>query len=234
MPSDLDLLIDYYQWEIMRVKESIKENLNLHHYREVEFDERALGRMQRELDRLLELRNPLYPKIKRAEDEIDMYKRIRDSRELTLGKVFFESLYKPKIEERKRQISSLKGEPLKPSKEETQNIDEATFQLIEKKSKAFFIHFNESKDATLKVYIKKGLEFVIEFSLKDDDLSWYREYSILRDFNFELDEEEKVLFSTFSLTNRANILPLKETLAGIVIGLKNPLRMGENLFLEII
>ena len=234
MHSDLDLLIDYYQWEIARVKSLIKENLDLHYYREVEFDERALGHLYRELDRLLSLKNPLHFKIKKAENEIEMYKRMIASRSLLSYKDFNEIYYKPKIEERKREISNLKSQPFQPSKYETQNIDEAINQLITKKGKAFFLHFHESKEISLKVYIKKELEFGIEFSFNGDDLWWLQRHSILRDLNFKLDNEESVLFLTFNLQNKSNLLPLKELLAGITIGLKNDLRIGKNVFLEMI
>ncbi|MEM1257729.1 MAG: hypothetical protein AAGH81_04315 [Bacteroidota bacterium] len=82
MATDLDLLIDFYQWEIVRIKKSIEENLELRHYKEVEFDQRALGHAQSELDRLLELKNPLHRRIEHTKQTIEMYKRAKQKRDL--------------------------------------------------------------------------------------------------------------------------------------------------------
>ena len=35
MASDLDSLIDFYQWEITRIQSQIDENLKMHFYNEI-------------------------------------------------------------------------------------------------------------------------------------------------------------------------------------------------------
>jgi len=74
MASDLDSLIDFYQWEITRIQAQIDENLELHFYNEIEFDMIALRGLKNELDAILTLQNSKYPKIKRVKDKIGYYK----------------------------------------------------------------------------------------------------------------------------------------------------------------
>lgn len=109
MPTDLEILIDFYQWEIVRIKKSIEENLELHHYKEVEFDERALGHAQTELDRLLELKNPIHRNIKNTEGMIQMYERIKKKKSAGKEGLFWNQYYDEKIREAKAELKGLEN-----------------------------------------------------------------------------------------------------------------------------
>ena len=164
MSSDLDLLIDYYQWEIIRLKETIRENLELHFYREVEFDERALGHSQRELDRLLELKNSHYPQIKRAKSKIAMYERLGKREKSQFERQFYVEYTKPKIDELKEVLKNLKKLPEKSSNQETQAVDEAIFKLIQRENKSFVLYLNQEHNTVLRISIDKHLENVFVFN----------------------------------------------------------------------
>ena len=56
MSSDLDTLIDFYQWEIIRIKAAIDENMKMGLFKEVELDQQAISNLQQQLDILLELK----------------------------------------------------------------------------------------------------------------------------------------------------------------------------------
>ena len=75
MPSDLDVLIDYYQWEIQRLKSLIEEHKKMHFYEELVMDDRALQNARSELNRLLALKNPNYHKIQFKKQLISNLKR---------------------------------------------------------------------------------------------------------------------------------------------------------------
>ncbi|GMN07811.1 hypothetical protein MTsPCn5_32000 [Croceitalea sp. MTPC5] len=238
MPSDIDMLIDYYQWEIIRVGEAIKENLEQHLYREVEFDERALGHLHKELDTLLELKNPSYPEIKKAKSLIESYERMEKSFEEEKGsefrRIFYEEYTKPKINEQKRIVENLEKHPIRPSYKETQEIDEALFKLIQKKIKRFFLHLDEESGAQFEVFLQEKSKFKIKFRIINGELSWYKRHSILREMNFTESENKTHLERSFALQNQKDVLPLKGFLASLIIGLKSYFKSAQSIYLELI
>jgi hypothetical protein len=176
----------------------------------------------------------LYPKIKKAESQIEFYKLIGKKRKSSFDKEFFENYYKPKIEEQKKILSNLKNKIPITGCTDTQVIDEAIYKMIEGKIESFVIHLQESNKTIFKVSMEKDLDFLVAFFIEDNDYSWYKRYSILSELNFELSEDQKMLNRTFRLESKRNVLPLKEFISRIVVGLVGLREMDRNIFIKII
>ena len=101
MSKNLDILIDFYQWEIKRIQAQIKENIESEFYEEVEWDFPRLRHLKQELDVLLTLKDANYPKRNRIENRIQFFqKRINKNPGLY-------SYFKSQIEEDRKQFSFL-------------------------------------------------------------------------------------------------------------------------------
>lgn len=231
MPSDLEILIDFYQWEIVRIKKSIEENLELHHYKEVEFDERALGHAQTELDRLLELKNPIYRNIKNVEGMIQMYERIKKEKSAGKEGVFWNQYCDEKIRESKAELKGLENSKLERHSKESQFIDEAIYSMLKGKKSGFKLNLDESGIYVLSVRLVQELVFELEF-FAEEEYSWLKRYSLLGELDFEPSNERLSLSRTFSLKDSRNVLPLKELISKVIIGLKYPLRIKNEIYFQ--
>ena len=130
MSSDLDLLVDFYQWEKQRLLLEIDENKRDHDYIAVHYANEQLRHIQLELECLLELQNANYQKIQRLKRNIESF----SERENSLG------YFVPQIDQYKKELEDLKKERTIDS-EETQILDEAIFSLINKEIEGFTIYF---------------------------------------------------------------------------------------------
>jgi hypothetical protein len=228
MASDLDLLIDHYQWEIIRLKSSIKENLEMHFYREVEFDEKALREVQRELDRLLEFKNPNYPEIKRLESQIVFFENMRKERS---SMAFY---YEGQINEVKEKLDALKKEIPSQCIFETQFLDDAIFKLVQGELSSFKLHLDIENSHYLRISPKEENRVQVSIFVSSEDINWLLQNSIIKDLGFIKDPNGEKLDYVFKLTSIKNILPLKELLSRIVVVLRADLRHQNTVNLELI
>ncbi len=233
MPSDLDILIDYYQWEIVRIKELIEVNLKQHFYKEVEFDEKALGYAQRELDRLLELKNPSYSKIRRIEFSINQYERMWKNFSPSKSELM-SSYFKPKIDALKKELIELRKLKEPPSREETQLIDEAIYNLISNGLNKIKIHLSIERKLFFQIHKINQKTFLVTFNAEEDELLWFYKYSDIKNHDFKINNDKRRLLKNFILNNPKDILPLKNFLSRIIIQLKPNLRNEDSLYLELI
>lgn len=231
MTSDLDSLIDFYQWEITRIQAQIDENLELHFYDEIEFDVVALRGLKNELDAILTLQDSKYPKIKRVKDQIEYYKtKIEEKGKLS----YFNQAYEIRIREKESELEALLKAKNKPISFETQYVDDALYKLYSNEIFTFNLYLNDNKQVYLSLSMVGTNEIRITVYLENKgDYSWYREYSLIKELKF-FDIEGGGMFLTRKIPNSNTLLEIKELLSRIVIAIKNGGHVKNEIYLELI
>ncbi|MAU14749.1 MAG: hypothetical protein CMH46_04330 [Muricauda sp.] len=140
MSNDLDLLIDFYQWEKQRLLLEIDENKRDLDYIAVHHTHQELRYVQQELDCLLELQNADYRKIQWLKRNIDSYSKEEDS----------SGYFKPQYDRYKRELEELKKKRPIVS-EETQILDGALFSLINEEIEGFTVYLDLKKHSFIDV-----------------------------------------------------------------------------------
>ncbi|MEM1257728.1 MAG: hypothetical protein AAGH81_04305 [Bacteroidota bacterium] len=97
----------------------------------------------------------------------------------------------------------------------------------------FKLRFNKADDYSLTVLNREDHLFRLSFYAPNDELSWLYKHSLLRELGFKTNEEKDDLSREFRLQSPKNVLPLKELISKIVIGLKYPLGIKSEIYLEI-
>ena len=231
MTSDLDSLIDFYQWEITRIQAQIDENLELHFYDEIEFDVVALRGLKNELDAILTLQDSKYPKIKRVKDQIEYYKtKIEEKGKLS----YFNEAYKIRIREKESELEALLKAKNKPISFETQYVDDALYKLYSNEILAFNLYLNDNKQVYLSLSMvgTNEIRITVYFENKGD-YSWYRKHSLIKELKF-FDLEGGGMFLTRKIPNSNTLLEIKELLSRIVIAIKNGGHVKNEIYLELI
>ena len=231
MASDLDSLIDFYQWEITRIQSQIDENLKMHFYNEIEFDVVALRGLKNELDAILTLQDSKYPKIKRVKDQIEYYKtKIEEKGKLS----YFNEAYKIRIREKESELEALLKAKNKMISFETQYVDDALYKLYSNEIFAFNLYLNDKKQTSLSLNLVDTNEIRIAVYLENkNDYSWYRKYSLIKDLKFQ-DLEGGGMYLTRRIPNSNTLLEIKELLSRIVIAIKNGGHVKNEIYLELI
>ena len=231
MASDLDSLIDFYQWEITRIQSQIDENLKMHFYNEIEFDVVALRGLKNELDAILTLQDSKYPKIKRVKDQIEYYKtKIEEKGKLS----YFNEAYEIRIREKESELEALLKAKNKMISFETQYVDDALYKLYSNEIFAFNLYLNDKKQTSLSLNLVDTNEIRIAVYLENkNDYSWYRKYSLIKDLKFH-DLEGGGMYLTRRIPNSNTLLEIKELLSRIVIAIKNGGHVKNEIYLELI
>lgn len=225
MSSDLDLLVDFYQWEKQRLLLEIDENKRDHDYIAVHYADEQLRHIQLELECLLELQNANYQKIQRLKKNIESF----SERENSLG------YFVPQIDQYKRELEDLKKERTIDS-EETQILDEAIFSLINKEIEGFTIYFDLKKESYIDAVIIETGQIqlrLMQESPYGNDLNFLKKYVFMGAPRTMYDESTKSLVTYITMNRYKNVLPIKETISRIVIGSKYWLGLGDTIFLKL-
>ncbi|TDS18675.1 hypothetical protein DFQ03_0384 [Maribacter caenipelagi] len=231
MTSDLNSLIDYYQWEIIRIQAQIDENLEMHFYNEIEFDIVALRDLKNELDAILTLQDSRYPKITRVKDRIEYYKtKITEQ-----GKSSdFKDVYEIRIREVEKELEALLHVKNKSISFETQYVDDALYKLYSKEIVAFNLYLIENKQTYLNLNLADTNDIRITVYLENkNDYSWYRKYSLIKDLKL-YDLEGGGMYLTRRIYNSNTLLEIKELLSRIVIAIKSVGHVKNEIYLELI
>lgn len=223
MSSDLDLLIDFYQWEKQRLLLEIDENKRDQDYLAVHHMHDELRYVQNELDCLLELQNANHRKIQRLKRNIDSYTEEDSS-----------GYFKPQIDQYKRELEELKKKrPIAP--EETQILDEALFSLVNEEIEGFTVYFDLKKQAYIDVVkIETGqIQLTLAEGTSQGGFGFLKEYMFKGEPKLILDGSSKSLIALLNVDRYKNVLPIKETISRIVIGSKYWLGLGDTIFLKL-
>ena len=234
MPSDLDFLIDYYQWEVRRIGGLIEEHKELHFYEEVILDNKALQQVHAELDRLLALKNPNHHRIEYIKHEISSMKRMEKTMFDKYGTLYDSTFIKDKIRLRENEVKELSNVRVK-SRDETQYIDDALYRLIENTLKTITISIDAYKSKLIISIVKlEKLSFKTALYITDTvENHNLKNRSAIKELQFVFDEESGKYQSVFALHSKNNVLRYKEYLSRLIYGLKRYLELGNQLYVNL-
>ena len=190
MATDLDTLIDFYRWEIHRIKSLIEEHKEMEHYEELLLDNKALQQSCKELDQLLLLKNPNHYKIQENEMMLSSLKRLRESMVKRHKGKFDDSFLVEQIRSCQNEVQRLSKNNIN-NREETQVIDEALYKIWEEKIKIAKLTI-DGHDAMLTLEFSKISNSQLMFQLYFDNASENKRLSkknILKELQFKWNEE---------------------------------------------
>ena len=215
MSSDIDVLIDFYQWEKQRLLLSIEENKRDQDYIAVDNNYKELRYVQRELDALSELKNPNYPKIKRLEWQIELYsKHNHHHSELS-------DLNSQMVNHYKEELEKIKKEKFPSPTEETQFIDDALFSMANNRSKGFVLHLDLKMDTCIDLSAQGENQILLSLKVENKrDAKNLKKYTLLGDLGLTYDTSSNCLVRVFEVGPNKDVLPIKEAISRIVIGSK--------------
>lgn len=227
MVSDLDEIINFYQWEVYRLELLIEDNILVREFKEAEFNQKALNNANQLLNFHLELKNPLHTQIEHKKWRINhLFKRYDIKNE--------ELKNDPYIQNLKKELADL--ENIKPQiSEETQYIDEALYQLIEADELEYIkLFFN--KEFVLKIAKLNISNLKFSISVSDElfnDIFLFRKISkTLKSVGFVLNNQVYELVYPFD--NPQNLYPSKIIISRVFFDLKIYLKFERIFYLELI
>ncbi|WP_375325942.1 hypothetical protein [Flagellimonas sp. GZD32] len=228
MPSDLEELIDYYQREKQRLQLSIEENKRDMDFIAVHQNYKELGYIQRELDSLLELKNPNYPKIKRLEWQIELYSK-KNERFPEIS-----DLNKQMVNQSKKELEEIKRKKVPTTSDESQHVDEALYSLLNNDIKAFVLYLDLKMGTRIDFTKKEENHIQISIPVEDEnDARHLKKYTLIGDLDMNFHEQSNCLTKEFDVGPNKDVLPIKEVVSRIVIGSKGFLRSGGEIFLKL-
>lgn len=229
MSSDIDLLIEFYQTEKQRLLISIEENKRDQDYFAVEKNYDELEHIQRELDCLSELENPFYPKIKSLETRIAFFKKKEDQAPEP------DDFLKEIIAKAEHELEALKKKKATPSSEDTQIVDEAIFSLLKEEIYGFVIHLDKENEVLLSKNhdVDNGIAILVKVENRNE-ADRLKQYGLLNSLGLVYDENSNYLKTSFTLKNPKNVLPIKEIISRITIGLKGRIKAKGPIYLKVI
>ena len=234
MPSDLDFLIDYYQWEIRRIGSLIEEHKESQFYEEVILDDKALQKAHSELDKLLALKNPNHHRIELLQIEISSMKRMEQGMFDRYGALYDSTFIKDEIRVRENEVKELTRATVR-NRDETQYIDDALYKLIENTLKTVTISIDSYGSKLIISIVKlEELGFKTELYLTDKRENYtLKNRDAIKELRFVFDVESERYQSVFTLHSKNNILPYKEYLSRLIYGLKRYLELGNQLYINL-
>ena len=232
MSSDLDSLIYHYQREVKRLKTLIKEHKEMHFYEEVILDSKALGNAARELQRLLNLKNPNHSKILSKKDLISSIEKIEEK--LCLDKMRKISFMDYEVNNLKKEIKKLSKEK-SGSNFETQFLDEEIYNLLDSKIKQIKLKIqSHSNWLFIDITANYSNQLKVEFWMGESSEKYFlSRHDVVKELQFLYDVTTKKFTSIYNLASIKNILQFKEFLARLIYGLKPDLELENKFYIEV-
>lgn len=218
MKSDLDQIIEYFESEKQLLELSIKENLAEYDYLYAHYQQEGLWRLNSHLNTLKQFRDPLFNKKRDIESSIEWMSRFENT---DSGR-----FYKRNIAERKLALEKLSRDRVIEYFNDSQVIDEALFDLYERRIRKFRLCLNEEDNFNIDFEITGELlrithqpdfessnyDYAIHFGDDDDDA--YRHP--LEKLAFEWSADNKVLVYHYDIKEFREALPVKILLSRII------------------
>lgn len=229
MVTDLEEIINFYQWEVHRLELLIENNIDLREFEEAEFNQNALIKANELLEIHLNLQNPLYSKIKYTKWQIERISAISKKNCLNTKNIVEDPYYK----DLKDQLNTLVNTKITQS-EETQYLDDALYKLVEENNiEVIKLHFPENLTLEM-VYLDKVivLTFVFEKELIQDTYLFTKVTRILKTDGF-ISNNQNLEFR-YEVHNSKNLYPLKVLISKYVFEFKSYSHTKQALFLELI
>lgn len=214
MKSDLDLLIETYEVEKQSLESSMKNYLNEDDYLYAHYHQKALWRVNSELQLLHSFKGTLYEEKQHLERLIDKVKKIEDED-------FVKSIYEKRIIEIRDEIQRL-SEASK-NFNDSQEIDDALFNLYEGGLKRFRLHL-ANRDGNFYLEFELISDTVLCISVKiinilyGDDLDDSEESQIhlFEGLGFKLNNKNDMLIYKYDMNGFKDAITIKILLARIV------------------
>ena len=214
MKSDLDLLIETYEVEKQSLESSIKNYLNEDDFLYDHYHQKALWRVNGELQLLHSFKGTLYEERLYLERLIDMVKKMEDE-----GVI--KSIYEKRIIEKRDEIQRLSE--VNKSFNDSQEIDDALFNLYEGRFKRFRLHLiNRDEDFYLEFELISGNILCISVKiiniLYGDDTNDLEESQIhlFKGLGFKLNDKSDMLIYKYDMNGFKDAITIKILLARIV------------------
>ena len=231
--SDLELIIDHYQWEVQRLNMVLAEQLDQVDYAAAEFTQAALFFAKNELDKFQLLKNPLHYEVALRQRYLEgMERRKSNGSGIALQ---MEGYYKEKVKQLKRELKEL--ETLKPPfKEDTQYIDEALYKLVAGQVTGFRLLLIKKKQLHLYVSLNNKDQIILAFR-SIDKLGSYQQENLIRSrvlkkMGFALDRTMKNLSLLIGVHDPKNLYSIKMIISRLLIDLRDDIRLDNPIHLE--
>lgn len=229
MATDLELLIDFYQWEKQRLLLTIEDNKRDHDFIAVDNNYKELGYVQRELDCLLRLKDRNYHKIKRLEWEIDQYSNKRNHH------LYNDEFTSKMVNQFKEELEKIKKQGPSSSSLDTQFIDEALFSIVTGEIEGFTLLLDVKMDSKIELVRNGENQLLLRIGVESkNDAKYLKKYGLLGDVGLSYDDNLNSLVKLFEIGPHKNVLPIKEAISRIVIGSKGFLWEEGTIYLKLI
>lgn len=155
MKSDLEELIDAYQEEKTELEKQISEYVEEGDYLYAHYHNKALKMLNKTLDALKTLHNPVYRNILDEETGIKNCNKMLASRDYNVSndfKAYLDNILRLKITESEEKIRKLKSTEIQ-SHYDSQEVDDALFSLVNGAVKKFTLYFKSAYDVPIKFEI---------------------------------------------------------------------------------
>jgi hypothetical protein len=214
MKSDLDLLIETYEVEKQSLESSVKNYLNEDDYLYAHYHQKALWRVNSELQLLHSFKGTLYEEQQYLERLIDMVKKIEEED-------FIKSIYEKRIIEKRDEIQRLSE--ASRNFNDSQEIDDALFDLYEGRFKRFRLHLiNRDEDFYLEFELISGTILCISVKIinilygDDPDDSEESQIRLFEGLGFKLNDVSDMLIYKYDMNGFKDAITIKILLARIV------------------
>jgi hypothetical protein len=218
MKSDLDQIIEYFESEKQSLELSIKSNLAEYDYLYAHYLQEGLWRLNNYLDTLKYFRDPLFNKKQEVERWIRWMSRLENNN--------LEFLYKDDIAEKKKELEKLNKDPVYKYFNDSQVIDEALFDLYEKRIKKFRLCLSKEDNFNIDFEITGDLLRIThqpdfesrnyDYSIGFDDEDDIEYRHPLENLGFRWSTDRKALVYYYEMEVFKEALPVKILLSRIV------------------
>ena len=215
MKSDLDELIEHYEVQAAIVDKDLQECLLMQDYLGAHDYSRSLNLIKSEIYLLRNLKDPLY------DDKLRLENLDKNIDYLVIKFKHPKEYWQKRFEVQKIELRQLieKGK-VREFNYDSQEIDDALFDLYERKIKGFKLYLKEEDNFyfEFKLAAANILEISIEIkTIESSQCSFYQDiFSRYKKLGFKLNNEETLLTFEYNMNNFKDAIDIKTLLAQIV------------------
>lgn len=212
MNSYLSELIELLEAESLKLENAIKECVEDSEYKQAHYHNKALNKVSLQLQTLKNLSDPLYERKRMLERTKIMYSRYTTDPK-------FAEMGKHLLQELKKEEGELDLEKVQPEQPDSQEIDEAIFELVEQRIKGF--RFNLYSESNLYLHFEL-IDDIIEISftpfkeLTNEHVLYKREKKALKALGFTYSTGKEYMYYNYNVNGFKDAIELKTLLSRIV------------------
>lgn len=213
--SALDLLIEEYEIEEQNLQLELDGCHSDCDYKRADYFSKALWRVQDKLRLLQNFKNPFYQRIEDLKNRVAYYRSLKTKEPFTKLDTSFQN----EIEDCEKEIRELK-EKKTTINPETQEFDDAVFDLIEGKIKGFTLHLIKKDNLYIDFRLTEKKTLLISFTPLNNITNEYydvdRIWKQLKLIGFTFNPESDSFQYSYNLATFKNSIFLKELTSRIV------------------